>query len=93
MTSIIKCFSILIASGNGDRCQELRNRLKERLHSYDKDTQQYKVYLIKFGQKEMPEDHKRVSKEVFSDIRSLFKDVDDHFFAIDRRPKSKQLSN
>ncbi len=85
MMSIIKCFSILVASGNGQRCNDLRDSLRKNLYEIDSETGKFKVAIWKYGKKSEPEAYTRISKDIAVAIGHLFKDVDDHFFSIDNR--------
>lgn len=80
MMPIIKCFSILVASGNGQRCNDLRETLREELYKLDSETEKFKIAIWKYGDKSEPEAYLRISKEIRVAISPLFKDIDSHFF-------------
>jgi hypothetical protein len=83
MLDITKCYSILIASGNGGRCNHLKDLLRKELFAIDEDTGKHKVVIMKHGRRSMPDDYDRVSKQVATQMSPLFTDVDDHFFSVD----------
>ena len=81
--SITKCFSVLVASGNGQRCNDLRDSLREHLYEVDPKTGKFRVAIWKYGKKSEPEAYVRISKDVALVIGPLFNDISDHFFSID----------
>lgn len=83
MLDITKCYSILIASGNGARCNDLRNLLRKELFTLDADTGKHKMVIMKHGRFSMPEDYQRVSGQVATSMSPLFTDIDDHYFSVD----------
>jgi len=91
MISIVHCFSVLVASGNGQRCNDLKELLRENLYEVDSKTAKYKVAIWKFGRKSEPEAYKRISMDVAIAVQHLFKDVDDHFVSVDN-PARKRAS-
>ena len=90
MLDITKCFSILIASGNGDRCNSLKSALHNELYTTDPLTNKFKVVIMKHGKHSMPEDHKRIAKSVSGIVSPFFKDIPDFFFSIDL-PKERRV--
>lgn len=91
MMSIIKCFSILVASGNGQRCNDLRDSLRKELYEVDPETEKFKIAIWKYGKKSEPDAYVRISKNIAVAIKSLFHDIDDHYFSIDN-PVRKRVS-
>ena len=83
MTSIVHCFSVLVASGNGQRCNDLKKLLREKLYEIDSETKKFKVAIWKFGRKSEPEAYKRISLGVAIAVEPLFVDVSDHFISVD----------
>ena len=83
MKSIVHCFSVLVASGNGQRCNDLKEVLRDNLYEIDAKTDKHKVAIWKFGRHSSPEAYKRISIEVAVAVEHLFKDVDDHFISVD----------
>lgn len=81
--SITKCFSILVASGNGQRCNELRDSLRANLYEIDPETNKFRIAIWKYGKDSDPEAYLRISKGVAGVVGPLLKDIDDHFFSID----------
>ena len=83
MKSIVHCFSVLVASGNGQRCNDLKEVLRANLYKVDAQTDTHKVAIWKFGRRSNPEAYKRISMEVAVAVEHLFRDVDDHFISVD----------
>ena len=92
MMSITKCFSILVASGNGQRCNDLRDVLRDVLYEVDSDTNKFKISIWKYGKSSEPEAYARISKEVARVVGPLFRDIDDHFFSIDNPIRHQKRS-
>lgn len=91
MLDITKCFSILVSSGHGDRCNILKSALRKELYSVDEVTGKHKIVIMKHGKYSMPKDYKRISKKVVLHMTPLFSDIDDYFFSIDL-PKERRTS-
>jgi len=83
MMTIVKCFSVLVASGNGQRCNELRKAVRESLLEVDEETDKFKVTIIKYGRQSMPKAHERVATDLARDIGHLFTDISDHYYSVD----------
>lgn len=84
--SLVKSFSILVASGNGQRCNGLRAALRSHLISED-ETGFSKVFLHKNGRdlEQHRQDYVRISKEVGGIVRSALEGVPSYFFGSDQR--------
>jgi hypothetical protein len=93
MFTIPKCFSALIASGNGSRCKELRARLMDTLLCTDKSTGIAKVIIFKTGNEEDKKIIKDISNELADSISNLYSDIDVFFFGKDLEKKSSKASN
>ena len=91
MKVIAHCFSVLVASGHGQRCNDLKGLLREKLYEVDPETERYKLALWKYGKCSEPDAYKRISKEVAIAVQHLFKDVDDRFVSVDN-PVRKRAS-
>ena len=83
MLDITKCYSILIASGHGERCNDLRDLLRKELFAIDESTGKHKVVIMKHGRHSMSDDYKRISRKIAAEMTPLFRDVDDYFFSVD----------
>ena len=91
MLTIPKCFSALVASGNGQKCNELRNKINSVLLQKDYSTGYLKVTLFKYHKEDYPEIVKSISKEVGRVIEGVVADVDDIYFGNDLK-KDKVVS-
>lgn len=78
MMTVVKCFTVLVASGNGEKCIELRNALRDQLLVND-ETGESKLNIHKFGKLNNPA-YKRVCAEVAKRISPFFTDVNKYFF-------------
>ncbi len=93
MITLPKCYSALVASGNGVKCAELKNKLNYILLQKEPRTGLLKVILFKFAREEYPEIVKEISKEVKLTIENVVKDVDDLYFGNDLKKDKKHVSN
>ncbi len=82
---IVKWFSVLVASGNGHRCNELKRFLADELLQVDEVTGEDKLTLWERGAGDA--DFDRISRSVGAKVNPLFRDVPKHFFSIDVRSK------
>jgi len=89
--SLVKCVSILVASGYGDRCNVLCSRLRQQLLQTDPVTGLPKVYLHKYGKQKYAQDSVRISKEVGRVITPLLIGIPDIFYGPDK-PGSDPLN-
>lgn len=89
--SVVKFFSLLVASGHGDRCNEMCSKLQYLL-DVDAETGMRKVYLHKYGKKSYPEAFTRISKEVGKIMQPLTAGIPDIFFTSDIPVNSKSLN-
>jgi len=83
MMTIPKCFSLLIASGNGQRCNDLRIAVRKSLITVDEETNKCKLVILKFGRDTMPDAHKRASLDLARDISPLFMDISEFYYSED----------
>ena len=77
---ITECFSILVTSGFGHRCGNLKKILHNRLLAKDPTTQEILVDLHKLGKDGQSSSYQALSKQLAHDILPLFKDVDKKYF-------------
>ena len=87
MLTVIKCFTILVASGNGNKCCELRSRIRDQLSTIDRETGWTKVMIHKFGQETYPGAYKRVCEEVAKSIRPIISNIDERYICSDNGKK------
>jgi hypothetical protein len=92
--SIIKSFSILVASGNGQKCNQMRSVLKECLLMEDSETGLSKIFLHKNCKKDplLSEHCLRVSKEVGKVVKEVLLDIPDHFYGPDQKINILELN-
>lgn len=85
--SIVKSFSILVASGNGDKCNAMRAALRNCLIAPDEETGLSKVFLHKNCKKDpkYKDDCLRVSKEVGEVVKEALTGVPAYFYCGDRK--------
>lgn len=85
MMTVIKCFSVLIASGNGARCVALRNVIRDQLLTVEPISGELKVMIHKYGKVSYPEKYLQISKEIAREISPLFADIDKCYFGSDNQ--------
>lgn len=78
--TISKCFSILVASGHGQRCPQLREKMHQTLLQPDLESGKLKVLIHKFEKKTMPETYRSIALELQHNIEHLYIDIEDKFF-------------
>ena len=83
MPTLTQCFSALIASGNGQLCNEFRNKIHERFLEIDPVSGKRKSYLFKYGETDFPERHKEMRLEMGKIISSVAENIDLAFFGKD----------
>lgn len=83
--SIIKTFSILVASGNGQKCNSLKSKLHHEILATDDETGMSKLYLHKFCRKApgMAEHHRRIALEVGDIVKEALDGVPGYFYGPD----------
>ena len=83
--TIPKCYSILVASGNGSRCSELTRLLRAHLLQTDDQLGIRKVLLHKHCKEAFPELHAELCQDIATLITPLFQDVPARFFLKDAK--------
>jgi len=83
MLTIPKCYSALVASGNGAKCENLKRNIQNVLLKREDFTGMYKVELFKFYKDQYPDIVREISKELKQSIEIVVKDVDDIYFGND----------
>jgi len=83
--SIIKVLSLFVASGNGDRCNQMRAALRHHLMVPDQKTGLTKIYLHKNCKTDpkYKDDHYRVGREIAKIISPLLNGIPAHFYSQD----------
>ncbi len=84
MLTITRCFSTLIASGNGKRCKELSSILSNTLLSKDEDGV-LKSLIFKSDHDKYKQKNSQISSEIALKINHLYDDIDDFYFVNDLR--------
>lgn len=93
MMTVVKCFTVLVASGNGKRCMELRDAIRNQLLVND-ESGDSKLNIHKFGRLNNPVAYKRICAEMAQKISPILSDVDEYFFCSeDDRSKGKAKIN
>lgn len=92
MLTIPKCYSALVASGNGDKCLNLKNRINSVLLQKDHTTGYLKVIIFKFGREKHPELFRKISNELKVAITESVSQVDDLYFGNDLKKEKKHDS-
>lgn len=73
--TIIGVLSMLVASGNGERCNLFRAQLRTILLTKDEKTGLSKLHIHKFRKKDLPEDYFRICSEVGSLLPEITKGI------------------
>lgn len=81
MPTLSQCFSALIASGNGQKCNLFRERIRKQFLEVDFGTGKLKSELFKYGMNTYPEVHKILRTEMGELVSSI--KVDKKFFGPD----------
>lgn len=81
--TLTQCFSALIASGNGQRCNDFKNQIRQQFLSLEEQTGEHKSLLFKYGYEKYPEVHKKLRQEMGGIISSLVEEMDLSFFGND----------
>ncbi|HVI41859.1 MAG TPA: hypothetical protein VM577_14510 [Anaerovoracaceae bacterium] len=92
MITIAKCFSILVASGNGNRCDRLRSTIRDQLLNIDPGSGQLKVTVHKYGKRDNKA-YLKICQEVAESIQPMFLDIDQKFFCQDNKAQSDELQS
>ena len=83
MPTLTQCFSALVASGNGQKCNEFRSIIRDRFLVIEENTGKHKSFIFKFGYEQHPTIHKKLRMEVGKMISSIYDDIDPVFFGPD----------
>lgn len=83
MVTLPQCFSALIASGCGSRCNDLKELLHAELLSVDDSTGKTLSEIYKFGKEEHPDIHKNIRQSIGLIVRSQIEGVDVFYFGED----------
>jgi len=75
MATIMRCFGVLVASGNGNRCESLRSLLRHNLLVTHERLKQSKLWLHKYGRQDYPNLHKILRLELAEELDSLYRDI------------------
>lgn len=89
MLTLPKCFSALVASGNGQKCNELKVKVNSILLQKEYSTGYLKVILFKYHKENYPEIVKSISKEIGLVIEEIVSEVDDIYFGNDLAKEKK----
>lgn len=78
--TLIECFSVLVASGNGQRCNKLREVVREHLLTEDEVTGEIKVRIFKFGRTSHPDLHSKIASELARKVSVIYTDINGSYF-------------
>lgn len=81
--SVVKLLSILIVSGNAQKCNSVVSEIREWGFSTDPETQKTKSFLIKYGKDQYRKDFFRMGRELYNCLTPALEGVDRHFFGSD----------
>ena len=85
--SVVKVFSILVASGNGRKCNSLRAALNDHLFDQDEQTGVSKVFLHKTKDPKYLEDNVRIRGELSHVVAPSLLGISKHFYGPDQKKK------
>lgn len=85
-----KCFSVLLASGQGCKCTELRNILHRTLLVRESKDSRPRVLRHKFDKTTDPEGHRELSRLLAKRVLPVMRDVSKEFFGMDLKPPAGQ---
>jgi hypothetical protein len=83
MPTVTQCFSALIVSGNGQRCNKVKESMHTHLLESDSDTGEIQSILYKYHQNDCPEQYVKIKRKVANIINPFLKDVDIFYFGND----------
>lgn len=83
MLTLPKCYSALVASGNGAKCNELKQKVNSILYEIEPNTQICKVLIFKIYNKQYPDLAKEINHELSRAIENIVLDVKDIYFGND----------
>lgn len=72
--------SMLVASGNGQRCNDIRAKLRQELLVIDLETGLSKIKIHREMKQELPAVHDRISREVGRIVMNAVADVPPKYF-------------
>ncbi len=85
--SLVKCFSLLVASGNSEKCNDLHDKVRNSLLMKEENTGLSKAFLFKYGLKSHREAHIQTGKEVAALAFPMIHGIPEIFFGPDRNGK------
>lgn len=80
MTTVSQFFSALVASGNGQRCNEFRSVLRDSLLAIDPETGRSKVYLFKYCKKQHPKIFSKICRDIAKNSNYIYQKIDPYYF-------------
>ena len=91
MLTLPKCYSALVASGHGSKCNTLKEKILNISLQRESNTGEYKSILFKYYKEKYPDIVKEISNEYKSVIEEVASNVDDIYFGNDLKMKTVQL--
>ena len=74
--TIVELYSTLVASGNSNRCNDLRSTLRSKLIISDEITGLSKIEIFKYQKRKYPKEFRLIATEVKDAVVPLFTDID-----------------
>lgn len=82
---IRECFSALVAAGQGHRCQQIKEVLRDCLWQTEAGTS--KVLIHKFGAETHPQEHRQIHVDLGKALHPIIHSIDPYFFGPDLKKK------
>ncbi len=73
---LVTCFGILVVSGNGQMCNDLKRTVRECLSRNDELTGECRTLIFKYGNKKYPEVYQQLRKELGQNVNAIFSKLD-----------------
>lgn len=88
---LAKCFSALVASGQGRKCRDLKSLLHQNLLIKPTGAVEPLVLQYKYGHQKDPESHLQLRRQLARQVIKVMRQVDAYFFGPDLEENQKRL--
>lgn len=78
--TLAKILSILVVSGNGQKCNSVVSALREFSFIKDEETQKTNGFIIRYGKEEYNRSYYRIGEELFYVLTSQMDGIESRFF-------------